>query len=113
MARSDAVKIALLVVAAAVLFFVAGQALRWFSRMVAWALVPLALGFLGYAVYELYSGWNDAAEADQLTNTSVDSDSKSVADLQEQYVEGELSEVELEQELDSISDFDDLETEEY
>ena len=107
MVQRDAVKIGLLVVGAAVIFFVSGQALRYLSRMLAWAIVPVGLALLGYAAYEVYTGWNDAADNDTLTEGG-ESD---IATVQEQYVEGELSETELEQELDAMSDLNELETE--
>jgi uncharacterized membrane protein len=102
MVDAKALKLAAVVVGGAVALFVASFVLRWVGRILSWAvLLGLALA-AGYVVYQLYSGWS---AADEELGTSADA-TDDVESVQERYASGELSESELEAELESAVDDD-------
>lgn len=109
MVDAKALKIGALVVGSLLLLFVAGAVLRFVTRILTWAvLAALAVG-AGYAAYQLYKGWRAAGEGGETeTNaeTTVDAGTD-VESVQERYARGELSETELEAELeDAVADDD-------
>lgn len=107
----DAIKAGLLIGGAALLVLFAGQALsfaaRWLGRAVSGAaILLLALG-LGYVAYRLYAGWSAAGtdseqEGDRAWESDLDSELDEVGTAQEEYVDGDLSEEELEAELETL-----------
>lgn len=94
MINRDAAKIAALVGGAALFFVVAGQILRLFSRFMTWALMLAAIALLTYAAYSLWKGWTEAAEEEQPTSP--------MEEAKDDYVEGKISEEELDRELEAL-----------
>jgi len=87
-------------------------AARWAGRAISGAfLILLALG-IGYAVAQLYAGWTDAKDEGRSFDDADrwDEDPSSgpadVDDVQSDYLEGSLSEQELEEELEELFDQD-------
>lgn len=71
---------------------------RWLSRILTWSVLLVLVVAVGYAVYQLYSGWSDAgASVDAGATAEGPADVESV---QERYTSGELTEAELEAELE-------------
>lgn len=116
MARIDrnAASLGLVVAGALLVLLFAGQVLsfaaRWVARSISGAvLILLALG-IGYAAAQLYAGWSSAKDEEQSFDDSdlLDGDDSSgpadVDDVQSEYLEGSLSEQELEEELESLLD---------
>jgi hypothetical protein len=116
MARIDrnAASLGLVVAGALLVLLFAGQvwnfAARWVARSISGAiLILLALG-IGYAAAQLYAGWSSAKDEEQSFDDSdlLDGNDSSgpadVDDVQSEYLEGSLSEQELEEELESLLD---------
>jgi uncharacterized membrane protein len=100
MVDAKSLKLAAVVVGGAVALFVASFVLRLVGRILSWAvLLGLALA-AGYVVYQLYSGWNVAGEELDAASDATDD----VESAQERYASGELSESELEAELEGAVD---------
>lgn len=75
---------------------------RFVSRILTWSVLLLLVAGVGYAAYQLYSGWNAAGEE---AATSVDAGGTAegptdVESVQERYTRGELTEAEMEAELE-------------
>lgn len=109
---ADAIKIGFLVGGGALTLLFVGQALSvaawWVGRAISGAaLLLLAVG-LGYVAYQLYSGWTAADEESysQLDEAQFgrnsDTQTNSVEDAHEQYIDDTLSEQELEEELERL-----------
>lgn len=97
---------------ALVLLFAGGvltTAVRWTGQAISGAVLLLTVAAIAYAAYELYGGWT-AAEDDEEARTYDDpvsreespTGSDSLGDVEREYVEGGLSESELERELDAV-----------
>jgi hypothetical protein len=111
----SAAKVALLVGGGALALLFLGSvwtfATRLLARSLAGAVQILVAVGLAYAAYELYSGWAAAGE-DATTGDAHDVDAdladveetvarrESPADVREAYVEGDITEAELERELE-------------
>ena len=104
--NADGLKAGATVAVVALGLFFAGQVwamtARWISRALSGAILVLLAAGLGYAVYQLYAGWQ-AAEGSTADRRSLKDDSyDSVDDVHDGYLEEELSESELEAELESL-----------
>ena len=109
----EGVKIAVLVGGGLLALFFAGQifqlAARWTARALSGAVLILTALAAAYVAYQVYTGWDAAAEneqtppneyTDNMPSTADNPDS--VDDLEAEYVDGDLSEAEFERELESI-----------
>jgi hypothetical protein len=112
----DSASLGLVVAGTLLALLFAGQvwsfAARWAGRAVSGAfLVLLALG-VGYAVAQLYAGWTSAKDEEQSFddadrwNEDPSSGDGGVDDVRSEYLEGSLSEQELEEELEELLESD-------
>lgn len=62
MVNLRAVRVAVLASVALVALFFAGAVLRFATRIASYAALVLFAIAVGYAIYELYAGWDEAAE---------------------------------------------------
>lgn len=107
MVDARALKVAALLVGAAVLLFVVSFALRIVSRIITWSILVLIALAAGYVTYQLYKGWSAAgedADAEVETGDASATDSSDVETVQEQYTSGELSDEAFEAELEDVVD---------
>ena len=104
--NADGLKAGATVAVVALGLFFAGQVwamtARWVSRALSGAILVLLAAGLGYAVYQLYAGWQ-AAEGSTADRRSLENDGyDSVDDVHDGYLEEELSESELKAEFESL-----------
>ena len=106
MVNADGLKTGATVAVVALGLLFAGQVwtmtVRWVSRALSGAILVLLAAGLGYAAYQLYAGWQ-AAEGSTADRRSLEDDGyDSVDDVHDGYLEEELSESELEAELEGL-----------
>jgi len=124
MVNVRAAKVALVVAGALLLALFAGQVLRRLTWMLSWGMMVAMVMLVAYGVYELKKGWTDAESEDSSardaasyptqarTEQSRTKGADTLEDLQQSYVEADLSEEEFEAELEDLMDEDpDLERE--
>ena len=123
MVNVRAAKVALVVAGLLLLALFAGQVLRRISWMISWGMLVAMVMPVAYGVYELKKGWTDAESEDSSardtaryptqvrTEQSTPDDTETLEDLQQSYVEADLSEEEFEAELEELMDDPDLEHE--
>ena len=106
MVNADGLKAGATVAVVALGLLFAGQVwamtARWVSRALSGAILLLLVAGLGYAAYQLYAGWQAAEESTADHQSLADDGYDSVDDVRDGYLEEELSESELEAELESL-----------
>ena len=106
MVNADGLKAGATVAVVALGLLFAGQVwtmtVRWVSRALSGAILVLLAAGLGYAAYQLYAGWQAAEESTADHQSLADDGYDSVDDVHDGYLEEELSESELEAELESL-----------
>lgn len=100
--NKNAIAVAAVIGVAVLALLFAGQvwsfAARWVGRSVAGAVqILLAVG-VTYGVYQVYSGWRAADNAESTYESSVNLDDE--LDATDEYLDGELSDEEFEQEVE-------------
>ena len=127
MVNVRAAKVALVVAGLLLLALFAGQVLRRLTWMLSWGMLVAMVMLVAYGVYELKKGWTDAESEDASARDTAsyptqahteqsranDTDADTLENLQQSYVEADLSEEEFEAELEDLMDEDgrDLERE--
>ena len=106
MVNADGLKTGATVAVVALGLLFAGQVLTmaawWVARALSGAILVLLAAGLGYAVYQLYAGWQAAEESTADHQSLADDNYDSVDDVHDGYLGEELSESELEAELESL-----------
>ncbi|WP_254864752.1 hypothetical protein [Halovivax gelatinilyticus] len=106
MTDSRAATVALVVAASVMAVLVAGQVLRFVSRMLSWGLLVVFVVLLAYAAYELTRGWNEAADAEAgMTERWTDETAR------RESIDEEVTDAELDAEFDAQLRDPELETE--
>ena len=119
--NSEAVKLTLIVGGAALVLLFAGQvfqfAARWAGRAISGALLLLLAAGIGYATYQLMSGWTAAGTTSNSSSDTETSDFLSDTDSidpggDSESQDGPTMNEELEDELDGLLDADQDQTDE-